>query len=198
MLQQVMIAIILFASMIFGSPLDFILKDAPHPNIEAVSTFTDTKSATEHGTNGLMMGYDIHPPVLRPSLYKFEPKTDKDDKSYSNAQQTESLDDVLSSSDNADTSTVPGQHHNSGYGKDNAAHEKSIDILDTADMNSDSTSARHDVYQRDVVAPMGYHNYAMVCASSKTHTDYCSNRRRGYYCSQNGYLNIHFVRSQPC
>lgn len=43
---------------------------------------------------------------------------------------------------------------------------------------------------RDTDEAAGYHNFAMVCAQSKIHTDYCANRRRGYYCSQNGYLNL--------
>lgn len=40
---------------------------------------------------------------------------------------------------------------------------------------------------------VGYHNYALVCADSKLHTDYCMSGRRGYYCSQNGYVMLKVV-----
>lgn len=57
----------------------------------------------------------------------------------------------------------------------------------------DGTLNRQSVNTNLARNSMGYHNYALVCANSKTHSDYCASGRRGYYCSQNGYVMLQVV-----
>lgn len=77
-----------------------------------------------------------------------------------------------------------------------AAMENVVDSKSTrhySDELDDSTLIQSSADPRLARTAMGYHNYALVCADSKIHTDYCASGRRGYYCSQNGYVLLQVV-----
>lgn len=180
---------VIFASIIVAIPVNVVYKTFLPSRIESVKPTVDL-------SNGINIGATVHafdPAILQSAPDEAKPVLVKDGTVRVDMTQTGRHNEVLSSLNEIDAFTFADHSHETDYEDNIESDAQILGYLHTADKSVEDPFTSQDISHRDTTEAMGYHNYAMVCAQSKVHTDYCANRRRGYYCSQNGFLQIHAV-----
>lgn len=190
MIHQLIMFIVL-ASITIASPLGVVQNTTLPSKITSVSTAVNFSDGITDATTM----YASASPVLQSWPDELRSDAVADGEMQVDTTQTGRHIGVLSSLNEIDVSTFADQNHKTKHYDIVKPDARLLVDLHTTDETVENTFTSQEISPRDATEAMGYHNYAMVCAESKVHTDYCANRRRGYYCSQNGFLQIYAVSS---
>lgn len=191
--RWLIMAFILVAAKVVASPVSNIPKALiiSNPQVVPIDAL-DQVVATDHITEGLTTGLNID--LVTASTSEIDTKLGQKI-AVAPLKEPESnikLDagSTLASSAILDTTANPKQIEH-GLTLEHTGHD--LKSTGYASDDIDGNPAQQLANTKLVRDPMGYHNYALVCANSKMHTDYCQSGRRGYYCSQNGYVMLQVV-----
>lgn len=183
------------AAVVVASPANTFPKSTIVSHLPAASVDAYGQFASGHAINDFTLSTPVDSATLATTSHELDtahiqPSTIRSDKRFRESELDGDLNKVeayINSNSSLDSEHID---HNL------AAMEVVRDLASTghhSDELNDGSSIQHLANTKFERTVMGYHNYALVCADSKVHTDYCANGRRGYYCSQNGYVLLQVV-----